>query len=222
MTPLSRTASARGRAPGRRMSATTPSCSSTATAATSSTATGTGAWRPSSPTSTSDATRFHVAIENWQHDLNIGSIVRSANAFLAESVHIVGRRRWNKRGAMVTDRYQHVRPPRGCRRPRRVGARARAADRRRRQCRGQREPGVRRTAGALRAAVRPGRAGALRRGARRGIPVGGDHAVRLDAQHQRGGRGGDRHVRMVASAPAGRLRRDPRPPTDGVDRCPQS
>ena len=51
---------------------------------------------------------FHVAIENWQHDLNIGSIVRSANAFLAHTVHIVGRRRWNKRGAMVTDRYQHV------------------------------------------------------------------------------------------------------------------
>lgn len=52
---------------------------------------------------------FHVAIENWQHDMNIGSIVRSANAFLADTVHIVGRRRWNKRGAMVTDRYQHVR-----------------------------------------------------------------------------------------------------------------
>ncbi|MFT4306568.1 MAG: TrmH family RNA methyltransferase [Microbacterium sp.] len=51
---------------------------------------------------------FHVAIENWQHDLNIGSIVRSANAFLARSVHIIGRRRWNRRGAMVTDRYQHV------------------------------------------------------------------------------------------------------------------
>jgi tRNA G18 (ribose-2'-O)-methylase SpoU len=51
---------------------------------------------------------FHVAIENWQHDMNIGSIVRTANAFLAESVHIIGRRRWNKRGAMVTDRYQHV------------------------------------------------------------------------------------------------------------------
>ena len=51
---------------------------------------------------------FHVAIENWQHDLNIGSIVRSANAFLADTVHIVGRRRWNRRGAMVTDRYQHV------------------------------------------------------------------------------------------------------------------
>ena len=51
---------------------------------------------------------FHVAIENWQHDMNIGSIVRSANAFLADTVHIVGRKRWNRRGAMVTDRYQHV------------------------------------------------------------------------------------------------------------------
>ena len=51
---------------------------------------------------------FHVAIENWQHDLNIGSIVRSANAFGASMVHIIGRRRWNKRGAMVTDRYQDV------------------------------------------------------------------------------------------------------------------
>jgi tRNA G18 (ribose-2'-O)-methylase SpoU len=52
---------------------------------------------------------FHVAIENWKHDLNIGSVVRTANAFLAAEVHIVGRRRWNRRGAMVTDRYQHVR-----------------------------------------------------------------------------------------------------------------
>lgn len=52
---------------------------------------------------------FHVAIENWQHDFNIGTIVRSANAFLAAEVHIVGRRRWNRRGAMVTDRYQHIR-----------------------------------------------------------------------------------------------------------------
>jgi tRNA G18 (ribose-2'-O)-methylase SpoU len=51
---------------------------------------------------------FHVAIENWQHDLNIGSIVRTANAFVADTVHIVGRKRWNRRGAMVTDRYQHV------------------------------------------------------------------------------------------------------------------
>jgi tRNA G18 (ribose-2'-O)-methylase SpoU len=52
---------------------------------------------------------FHVAIENFGHDLNIGTVVRTANAFLAAEVHIVGRRRWNRRGAMVTDRYQHVR-----------------------------------------------------------------------------------------------------------------
>ena len=51
---------------------------------------------------------YHVAIENWQHDFNIGAIVRNANAFLAGGVHIIGKRRWNRRGAMVTDRYQHV------------------------------------------------------------------------------------------------------------------
>ena len=51
---------------------------------------------------------FHVAIENWQHDLNIGTVVRNANAFLASAVHIVGQRKWNRRGAMVTDRYQHL------------------------------------------------------------------------------------------------------------------
>ena len=52
---------------------------------------------------------FAIAIENWQHDLNIGTVVRTANAFLAREVIIVGRRRWNRRGAMVTDRYQHIR-----------------------------------------------------------------------------------------------------------------
>ena len=51
---------------------------------------------------------LHVAIENWAHDLNIGSVVRTANAFNVAGVHIVGRRRWNRRGAMVTDRYLHV------------------------------------------------------------------------------------------------------------------
>ena len=50
----------------------------------------------------------HVAVENWVHDLNIGSVVRTANAVNAEGVHVVGRRRWNRRGAMVTDRYLHV------------------------------------------------------------------------------------------------------------------
>lgn len=51
---------------------------------------------------------LHIAIENWQHDRNIGTIVRTANAFNAAGVHIVGRRRWNRRGAMVTDRYVHL------------------------------------------------------------------------------------------------------------------
>ncbi|MGN6245457.1 MAG: TrmH family RNA methyltransferase [Motilibacteraceae bacterium] len=68
-------------------------------------------WRLEAVVADLDARRhpFHVAIENWQHDLNIGTVVRTANAFLAREVHVVGRRRWNRRGAMVTDRYQHVR-----------------------------------------------------------------------------------------------------------------
>ncbi len=52
--------------------------------------------------------KLQIAIENWQHDLNIGSIVRTANAFNVSAVHIVGKRDWNKRGAMVTDRYLTV------------------------------------------------------------------------------------------------------------------
>ncbi|RPA56919.1 RNA methyltransferase [Gordonia oryzae] len=52
--------------------------------------------------------RLHVAIENFAHDANIGTVVRTANAFAVATVHIVGRRRWNRRGAMVTDRYQHL------------------------------------------------------------------------------------------------------------------
>lgn len=51
---------------------------------------------------------IHVAIENWQHDLNIGTIVRNANAFNAAAVHIIGRHHWNRRGAMVTDRYLEI------------------------------------------------------------------------------------------------------------------
>jgi tRNA G18 (ribose-2'-O)-methylase SpoU len=68
-------------------------------------------WRREAVVADLDTRRhdFHVAVENWQHDFNIGSIVRTANALLAREVHIVGRRRWNRRGAMVTDRYQHVR-----------------------------------------------------------------------------------------------------------------
>lgn len=51
---------------------------------------------------------FHVAIENWRSDHNIGAVVRNANAFGAAGVHIVGRKRWNRRGAMATDRYLAV------------------------------------------------------------------------------------------------------------------
>ena len=68
-------------------------------------------WRVEAVVADLDARRhpFHVAIENFGHDLNIGTVVRTANAFLAAEVHVVGRRRWNRRGAMVTDRYQHLR-----------------------------------------------------------------------------------------------------------------
>jgi tRNA G18 (ribose-2'-O)-methylase SpoU len=68
-------------------------------------------WRMDAIVADIDRTRhpLHVAIENFTHDSNIGSVVRTANAFAVAEVHIVGRRRWNRRGAMVTDRYQHLR-----------------------------------------------------------------------------------------------------------------
>ena len=53
-------------------------------------------------------TDLHIAIENWQHDMNIGTIVRNANAFNVAAVHIIGKRHWNRRGAMVTDRYLEI------------------------------------------------------------------------------------------------------------------
>ena len=128
---------------------------------------------------------FHVAIENWQHDMNIGSIVRSANAFAAETVHIIGRKRWNKRGAMVTDRYQHVRYHADV---------AEFAD-------WARDAGLPVIAidnvpgsvaietfdfpEALRAPVRPGGPGSQRRGARRGRRGRRDQPVRLDPVDQR-------------------------------------
>ena len=67
-------------------------------------------WRLDAIVADLDAHRhpLHVAIQNWEHDFNIGSIVRTANAFNVAAVHILGRRRWNRRGAMVTDRYLHV------------------------------------------------------------------------------------------------------------------
>jgi tRNA G18 (ribose-2'-O)-methylase SpoU len=66
-------------------------------------------WRHEAIVHDLDAQRhdFHVGVENWGHDFNIGSVIRTANAFNAKAFHIVGKRRWNRRGAMVTDRYQH-------------------------------------------------------------------------------------------------------------------
>ncbi|NUS45446.1 MAG: RNA methyltransferase [Mycobacteriaceae bacterium] len=67
-------------------------------------------WRREAIVADIDSRRhpLHVAIENFANDANIGTVVRTANAFAAAAVHIVGRRRWNRRGAMVTDRYQHL------------------------------------------------------------------------------------------------------------------
>ena len=67
-------------------------------------------WRLEAIVAELDARRLplQVAIQNWEHDFNIGSIVRTANAFNVERLHIIGRRRWNRRGAMVTDRYLHL------------------------------------------------------------------------------------------------------------------
>jgi tRNA G18 (ribose-2'-O)-methylase SpoU len=68
-------------------------------------------WRRDAVVADLDTRRhpLQVAIENFDHDHNIGTVVRTANAFAVKEVHIVGRRRWNRRGAMVTDRYQHLR-----------------------------------------------------------------------------------------------------------------
>ena len=100
--------SVRGRAGGRAgppTRATTPSCSSTVTRR--NVVDAYRYWRRDAVAAdlAARAHPFHVAIENFGHDHNIGTVVRTANAFGAAGVHIVGRRRWNRRGAMVTDRY---------------------------------------------------------------------------------------------------------------------
>lgn len=51
---------------------------------------------------------LHIAIENLERDFNMGTIVRTANAFNVKQVHIIGRKQWNRRGAMVTDAYMHI------------------------------------------------------------------------------------------------------------------
>ena len=131
---------------------------------------------------------FHVAIENWQHDFNIGTIVRTANAFLAAEVHIVGNRRWNRRGAMVTDRYQHVRHHADGRRPggvppRPATAPSAARHRQPARLRAPRDDGAA-ARGSASCSVRrgPGLSESGPRGLRRHVL---DRAVRLDPLDQR-------------------------------------
>ena len=81
----------------------------TATAATSSTATATGAWTRSSPTSTPAGTTSPSRSRTGSTTPTSARSCAPPTPFLAREVIIVGRRRWNRRGAMVTDRYQHVR-----------------------------------------------------------------------------------------------------------------
>ena len=151
---------------------------------------------------------FHVAIENWQHDFNIGTVVRTANAFLAAEVHIVGNRRWNRRGAMVTDRYQHLRhhataadlasylqergvPAARHRQPARGRPHLETMEVPRRVCFlfGQEGPGLSRGA---------------RAGLRRDLL---DRAVRVDPLHQRLGGRRDRHAHLDPCACRPRRRR---------------
>ena len=49
-----------------------------------------------------------IALENTERDFNMGTIVRSANAFGVRQIYVIGRRQWNKRGAMMTDKYLHI------------------------------------------------------------------------------------------------------------------
>ena len=155
-------------------------------------------WRVAAIVADLDTRRhpFHVAVENWQHDFNIGSVVRTANAFLAAQVHVVGRRRWNRRGAMVTDRYQHLCHHDDVADAGRLGARA-----------GLPLVGVDNLPGAVplegyalpRACVLlfgqegPGLSAAAHAGLRR-RPV--DRAVRLDPVDQRRRGRGDRHAHL--------------------------
>jgi len=67
-------------------------------------------WKVSAIKDDLDKTRvpLEIAIENLTRDYNMGTIVRCGNAFNIQRVHIIGRKQWNKRGAMVTDLYMNI------------------------------------------------------------------------------------------------------------------
>lgn len=125
---------------------------------------------------------LHVAIENFGHDANIGSVVRTANAFAVHTVHIVGRRRWNRRGAMVTDRYQRL-----CHHDSTTGLLEFAAGAGLTVVAVDNVPGAARleqtVAAGMPAVIRPGRARHYRRRPCRRGGHGVDRPVRVDAKH---------------------------------------
>jgi tRNA G18 (ribose-2'-O)-methylase SpoU len=67
-------------------------------------------WTVEAITTDLDRTRsgLEIAVENLERDFNMGTIIRNANAFNVSRIHIIGRRQWNKRGAMKTDAYAHL------------------------------------------------------------------------------------------------------------------
>ena len=126
----------------------------------------------------------------------------------ARAFHIVGRRRWNRRGAMVTDRYQHEHHH-----PDAASLAAWA------RLEGLTLVGVDNLPGSVphrdlrpappvRARLRSGGPGPVRADARRVRGRAAHRAVRLDPLDQRRRRGGDRDARLGAPArlrPAGEL-----------------
>ncbi len=128
---------------------------------------------------------FHVAIENWQHDLNIGTVVRNANAFLAAGGA-------HRRSAAVEparrDGHRPVparAPPRDDRGARRLGHRRRPVVVGVDNLPGAVPLETVRAAAPMRAAVRSGGAGVVRAGPGGGDQVLLDRAVRLDPLDQR-------------------------------------
>ena len=139
---------------------------------------------------------LHIAIENFGNDANIGAVVRTANAFAVDTVHIVGRRRWNRRGAMVTDRYQRLRHHDTT-----ADLLAFAADAGLTVVAVDNVPGAQRLEettlpASLPADLRAGRPGHHRRGNGRRRADRVDRPVRLHPQHQRGRRGGHRDAHL--------------------------
>ena len=51
------------------------------------------------------AHRFAVCMEHWQGDFNISTLIRNSNAFNVERVFYIGKKRFDRRGAVGTHHY---------------------------------------------------------------------------------------------------------------------